>query len=673
MVRTVEEAAIADSGYDYVFVCVKALPDIYKLGDVIRPVITPSHTCIIVNTTAAIGIEEELMGMYPRNMVLSLCSGVEILQTGPADFDHTALLPVHIGALKENPNLPQEAQQDMTESLTLTMEAGAVACSLTTNIEKHQWERLLGPIALHPISVILKEPVLSKLLEEAPIAQLINDVFDECLRIAEQRGTTFPYDFKARILSQTSSSKETKSPMYQDFLAGRPLEIEVYLLTPIRFAERASISVPNLKSVYAMLNHLNIINQQHPPSPVPQLHARLAPQLTGQSHIGNSRPHMIRGATDGLVMNGGRAMSMVYGPPPNSGQPRSSHPQSRRQPVPVSRQDSLEGLEEFAAVAMYNDMVPGGGGQYQDPRIASDLHGEASYAGSRMNRSLPTRSSTAQGYHAPQQQSSQRLPRQGAFAAMGQKMSAMRLSSRGKAENFDDDDDDDDYVDVTPTSRGPPVDPDQVDMMSMTRRARNSAMSQRNDSDGALFNSGRSKPRQSKSSAQALMNDIPGIHDTVTSTALFGMGDNRYGTVDSRSLAKSANSRLNTMQSERLNSISSVQPSFNNGTSYPIRQTGPPNAMNGRGPYPPNAVSYRGPQSYSVPTQVQRGQPPQRNVPRQQIPAGDGVYPPKAQEHIPQGTRSVTGSASASFGSLGNGSNSHSSSSSRDDLPPVPR
>lgn len=676
MVRNVDEAAADGSGYDYVFVCIKALPDIYKLGEVIKPVITPSHTCIIVNTTTALDVEAELMEMYPRNMVLSLCSGVELTQTGPADFDHTETRSVHIGALRENPALPREAQQDMTESLTLTLEAGALECTPTVNIEKHQWERLIGAIAFHPISVILKEPNHVKLMEDIHTKQLIEEIFDECLRICESRRITFPFDFKSRTLGALTNTRESKSTMYQDFLAGRPLEIEVYLVTPIRFASTAGVEVPRLRSIHALLQHINKVNQQNSSSPVhAQPAGRLQQQHTGQSTMGSARPYVQRGMTDGSIMNGGRAMSMVYGPPPTNGYPRAPPQQARRGPSQVTRQSSLEGLEEFASVAMYNELVPTNGGNAYDNRQSARGDPEYNYAGDRpVGRPMPPRASTSQGYY-PHAAKSDNQPRQGAFAMMGRKMSNMRLSSRGgtAARDFDDDDDDD-YVDAAPASRGPAVNPDQVDMLAMTRRGRNSAMGNRLESDrNSSFVAGRPNGRSGKPSSQALMNDIPNVHDAVTNTALFGMGDNRYGTVDSRSLAKSANeARLNSMQSSRLPSMSVV-----NGQPQPYsnqnhRQQGPPNAMNGRGPYSSD-MPHRGGPPHGAAASF-RGQIPPQAVQRQHILAQGGSFSAKGSDpNMPAGTRSVTGSASASFGSLGNGSGSHSSSSSRDEIPPPPR
>lgn len=138
---------IPNYGYDYIFICVKALPDIYDLAAVVEPVVTPSHTCIILNTTTSLGVEDSLMEKFPRNMVLSFCSGVNIVQSGPVDFEHLSMQEVWVGAIRWNKMLPQEAQQDMTESLTLTLEAGGIHCQTSPNIRQQQWEKMIGSLS----------------------------------------------------------------------------------------------------------------------------------------------------------------------------------------------------------------------------------------------------------------------------------------------------------------------------------------------------------------------------------------------------------------------------------------------------------------------------------------------------------------------------------------------
>lgn len=145
MVRTPEEAAQTSRvPFDYVLLCVKALPDIYDLASIIEPVVSPQHTCILVNTTNALGIESYLESRFPTNVVLSLVSGTQLTQTGPSEFEHVGSTDFWVGPANRNPGIPATIQSDMAEALAMTLNSGQVDCKVSTNIRQQQYERMIG-------------------------------------------------------------------------------------------------------------------------------------------------------------------------------------------------------------------------------------------------------------------------------------------------------------------------------------------------------------------------------------------------------------------------------------------------------------------------------------------------------------------------------------------------
>ena len=143
VVRSPEDAACA-GGFDYVLLCVKALPDVYDLAAVIESVVTPQHTCILVNTTNSLGIEPFLQTRYPSNVILSLVSGASISQVGPSEFEHLGNSDVWVGSTIKNSEIPTSVQMDMAEALALTLISGNVECHVSTNIRQQQWEKMIG-------------------------------------------------------------------------------------------------------------------------------------------------------------------------------------------------------------------------------------------------------------------------------------------------------------------------------------------------------------------------------------------------------------------------------------------------------------------------------------------------------------------------------------------------
>lgn len=145
MVRSPEEAAASSKApFDYVVLCVKALPDVYDLASIVESVVSPQHTCILVNTTHSLGIESYLESRFPTNVVLSLVCGAELSQINPAEFEHTGSTDFWVGPANKNPGIPASIQSDMAEALAMTLNSGQVDCKVSTNIRQQQYERMIG-------------------------------------------------------------------------------------------------------------------------------------------------------------------------------------------------------------------------------------------------------------------------------------------------------------------------------------------------------------------------------------------------------------------------------------------------------------------------------------------------------------------------------------------------
>lgn len=130
--------------FDYVLLCVKALPDVYDLASIIESVVSPQHTCILINTTHSLGIETYLEQRFPTNVVLSLVSGAEITQLGASEFEHNGATDIWVGPANKNPQIPQSIQSDMAEALAMTLGSGQVDCKVSDNIRQQQYERMIG-------------------------------------------------------------------------------------------------------------------------------------------------------------------------------------------------------------------------------------------------------------------------------------------------------------------------------------------------------------------------------------------------------------------------------------------------------------------------------------------------------------------------------------------------
>ncbi|KAJ4230876.1 hypothetical protein NW759_002862 [Fusarium solani] len=700
VVRNPEDAASAREGpFDYVVLCVKALPDVYDLASVIDSVVTPQHTCILVNTTHTLGVEAALEERFPTNVVLSLVSGAELTQLGQSEFEHKGPTDIWIGPASQNKNIPQSIQEDMAQALAVTLSSGQVECKVSPNIRQQQYERVMGPIAFHPISVIFETPNHAALLEKVGVRDMVSEVLDELLRLAAANGCKFDADFKQKTIDEmTKASGE--SIMWQDYVARRPMEIETYLGSPVKLARDNKVSVPRIETLYAILHNLNAVNRNRPKPGDPNTNimppsSPTAPQLPRMPSQNSHRP-MMNGMPNGNGMpprqprprnssNLSQA-GMRRGPPPMNGGPPNGYPRpppsmnggGSRQP---SRRGSLEenSLEEFSHLVLYDDIPEG-----SEPSVAGDNSDitlrERELAlrqrelaireqEMRMRRGPPGPPGPPGGPGGPG-------PRRGPHP--------MRNS---KQVFDDDDDDDDDYFDPTANPAPPLIDPDNFDMMSVTSRKnrkapeQNPAQFRRNpDNLPPPTRGGRFRPSFGRNrTSQVGHTHAPMTTENILEDPLLSCSSNRYGAVDRG--AMSAGSRANSLTAARLDDL-----------QYGPGPGGPP-GMNGA--YPRRASQSPGnPYSPSMRGGSRRGSPPngygpgmngrpsppdgvRQPVPRHPPGQGNAVAPQQVEQHIgvsalpqtkPRNVRSLTGSASASAGS----GESESANSSQGSLPPRP-
>lgn len=647
VVRAPEEAASRRDGpFDYVVLCVKALPDVYDLASIIESVVTPQHTCILVNTTQTIGVETAVEERFPTNVVLSLVSNAELSQLGQSEFEHKGSTEIWVGPANKNNDIPRSIQEDMAQALAMTLNTGQVECKVAPNIRQYQYERVIGPIAFHPASVIFETSSLSALLEKVGVKDLVYDVIDEMVRLAEAQGCKFGPEFKQKVVDDMIKPTNPESIMWQDFVARRPMEVETYLGSPLKLAKESNINLPRIETLYAMLHHLNIVNRNRPKEPAP---SNLMPPSspsgastqTPRLPSANGHRPMMTGPPNGQPMpprqprpRNSSNMSqgpMRRGPPPPhmNGGPPNGHPRpppsangGSRAP---SRRGSMEGndLEEFSHLVLYDDIPEGSEPGYGGGDDAASLH----------EREIQLRHREAA--LKEQEMRYRRGPPPGPHRRGPHPM-------RNSQQVFDDDDDDD--FDTPSMVGGPIIDPDNFDMMSVTSKKNrkvpppSAAQLRRNpEFDGPPSRGGRFRPNYGGGRNRASqMSHAPVGTDSLLENPLMSMTSNRYGAVDRGQMG--AGSRANSLTTSRLDDFQYGPgpggPPGMNG-AYPRRASQSPGH-----PYSP-AMSMRGGNGRPSPPNgfVPNGRPSPPDGVRQPVPRhppghGNAVAPQQVEQHI---------------------------------------
>lgn len=525
---------------------------------------------------------------------------------------------------------------------------------------------------------------------------MVSDVIEELLQIATSQGCRFDADFKEIIMRRMSMHSDTNSIMYQDFTAKRPMEVETYLGSPIKLAQEIGVRVPRIETLYALLHHCNIVNQQRPvaapPLANPPPGAAPPPRLSSappRPPMNGSMNGPTNGPTNGNGMRGGRIPSMGSttgppmrrgpGPPTMNGYPsRQSNGYNPRGPPPnqLSRRPSFEGddLGEFSHLVLYDDIPEGGVAPGYVGDMSNGTTSSSELAIRERELNLRQRELLLREQEYNMRKGSRRPP----------------PSHRGGFD--DDDDDDDDFFDPMAMRAPPPnVDPDNVDMMSVTSRKTRKApsLSQiRQNPEGSIgrnagmrqSHSFAPRPGMNRNRASAqLMASMPTMHDNPLDNPMMGYSSNRYGNVDRKAIGEE--SRTNSLTAARLNELQGAGNNAGMNGAYPSPSSGMPrrkshspgNLLNGRnmgGPLPPEdgymAPGLTHPSGGPSPPGMMR-QPVPRYPPGQ----GNAVAPQQVEQRagvsnqyplkgpIQKNVRSLTGSASASAGSGDSGASAH--------------
>ncbi|KAI1077027.1 ApbA-domain-containing protein [Whalleya microplaca] len=692
VVRTPEDAAhTKDGAFDYVILCIKALPDVYDLASVIDAVVTPQHTCILVNTTHALGVEAAIEERFPTNVVLSLVSNAEITQLGASEFEHSGSTEVWVGPANKNGSIPAQIQDDMAQALAMTLSTGRVDCKVAPNIRQQQFERVIGPIAFHPTSVLFETPSHAALLEKTGVRQLISGVIDELIELATAQGCTFDADFKDNTIKEQCQPSESSSIMWQDFVARRPMEVETFYGSPIKLAQSSGVNLPRIETLYPLFHQLNTVNQSRPketngipmapgspaappPPPMPRMSSGPPPRPVMNGHPnGNGMPRSRpRNSSNFTAPPPG----MRRPPPMNGGPPGGYRPSMNGGPngYQPSRQPSRRGSFEENDLGEFSHLVV-----YDDPAEAA----EGGYNADTSDIALRERELQLRQRELALKEHEMRMRRGGGAPAPGPRRRAPPMRSAGAI--LDDEDEEDDYFDPNAGPIKPQIDPDNFDMMSVTsRKNRTKPPANQNDirtnpegiRGGMPPRGGRWRPGFGRNRSSQIINTAPGLHDNIIDDPLMAFTSNRYGNVDRGQMQ--AGSRANSLTAAHLHELQ-VVPGGMSGP-YPRRASQSPGH-----PYSPSIRGGNGrpspPNGFGGPAPGGRPSPPdgvRQPVPRHPPGQGNMVAPQQVEQHVgvsslqppsAKTVRSLTGSASASAGSgdsthLGSEPSAHSSQSS---------
>lgn len=250
--------------FDYVVVAVKALPDIVKTEDIIRPAMEKKKkkqqeaksadekdiqypTVVLIQN--GIDMEPPILKAFPHCICLSGISmiGSHNFNGHIEQYEHDS---IKIGYYDNEFHSP-EFQASVAQTFVYAYAASNVDCKYVPDLMFWRWRKLVYNSTYNTMCGLMQLDVGRCYLSGIDEAVILPAML-EIIAIAKKAGYEMPADIR-KIMQTSDEGLYYKPSMQIDIEKGNPVEIEAILGNPLRIARNLRVETPILTVVYNLL------------------------------------------------------------------------------------------------------------------------------------------------------------------------------------------------------------------------------------------------------------------------------------------------------------------------------------------------------------------------------------------------------------------------------------
>lgn len=247
IVKSVDEAK-KNCPYDFIVVSTKNVPEVLKITDLIKPVVTQGHS-IIVLIQNGIDIEVPILEIYPDNIVLSGTSMISSTNYNGIIY-HEGADMLQVGYFMNN-SLPEKDQEDAARRFIDLYDNKFIDCSYDPCVRYTRWRKLIYNAALNSICALTGTDV-ARLEIFGTTATIVNLVMDEIITIAKSEGIVLDESIK-EFMIRSDGHNWYEPSMLVDIKKGNYIEVEILVGNPLKIAKKNGVNAPYLSAVYELL------------------------------------------------------------------------------------------------------------------------------------------------------------------------------------------------------------------------------------------------------------------------------------------------------------------------------------------------------------------------------------------------------------------------------------
>ena len=232
---------------------------------------------VVLTLQNGLGNEEDLARLFPAGQIMGGLCFVCLNRVAPGVIQHIGYGQVVLGEF-------QRRAESRTHDLAARFCAAGVPCTVTENLARAHWEKLVWNIPFNGLGVasvagfdalarssskpqpLVKARQLStfaeclttdNLLADAGWARLVRELMLEVIGAARALGFDVRDALADQQIERTRSMGAYRASTLIDFERGQPLELRSLFLEPLRQATRAGVAMPRLAALCAVLKELD--------------------------------------------------------------------------------------------------------------------------------------------------------------------------------------------------------------------------------------------------------------------------------------------------------------------------------------------------------------------------------------------------------------------------------
>jgi len=248
--RTPSEAT---GHYDYVICTAKALNQ-HELASQLEPVVDETTTLVIIQNGA--GNEDPFCEAYPKCSIITCVTWVGATQIHPGIIKHSKSENTQLG-LFPNPALSSALETKRLNTFVYLLKAGNTPHEVEDDMQVKRWEKVVWNAAWNSLTTLTMLDTQSWLKSSEDAMPLTRRVMREVIDIARACKVDVKYELIDQLIDKILKMHPIGSSMQTDCKAGRQMEVDIILGTPVKKAKELGIDAPVLQTLYALLLAIN--------------------------------------------------------------------------------------------------------------------------------------------------------------------------------------------------------------------------------------------------------------------------------------------------------------------------------------------------------------------------------------------------------------------------------